>query len=267
MIKQLWKSIHRWLIDHPLRPGDKIGHTYRVDELLGMGSYGMTYVVSIQGSHQKFVAKQLRKTKQKTMQGKQSFKQEVTILQALHHPQIPTIHEWLEDKGNLFIIMEYVEGKTFEDLIFEEGKTYSEREALHVLLQVIDVVDYIHQQGIVHRDLRIPNILLVKEEIVIIDFGLARFTDQKEDVSTLVDEQQRMREIAFKSDIYTLGHFLLFLLYSSYEPISQKEKSWEKELLLSSPLTHIIRKMLQHDQPYEELHELKEDVQHYLKNR
>ncbi|MCG3056220.1 hypothetical protein KZ287_29055, partial [Escherichia coli] len=58
-----------------------------------------------------------------------------------------------------------------------------------------------------------------------------------------------------------LGHFALFLLYSSYEPNSRKEKSWEEELLLSPELTAIIRKMLQSDGYYEDMMHLKGDLQ------
>ncbi|MBM7703171.1 serine/threonine protein kinase [Metabacillus iocasae] len=261
---QLWKSIHRWVVDRPLKQGDKIGHQYEIKSAIGMGSYGMTYLVSTKDKKE-WVAKQLRKTKQHTKQGKQSFDYEVKVLQAIQHSQIPTLHEVIQDQGRLFIIMDYVNGKTFEDLIFVEGKTYTESEALYVLLQVIEVVTYIHKQGIVHRDLRIPNVLFVEDEICIIDFGLARFIGDQDEAAPLIKEQQRMREVSFKSDIYALGHFLLFLLYSSYKPTSKQERSWEEELGLSPFLNSIIRRMLQLDPPYETIEQVKQDVHDYLK--
>ena len=60
------------------------------------------------------------------------------------------------------------------------------------------------------------------------------------------------------------GHFLLFLLYSTYEPVSKKKRSWEEELLISSPAKKVIRKMLQIDEPYEEVQVLLDDVQNWL---
>ncbi|WP_237746903.1 protein kinase family protein [Geobacillus vulcani] len=73
-------------------------------------------------------------------------------------------------------------------------------------------------------------------------------------------EQQLRRQVDVKSDIYALGHFLLFLLYSSYEPTEDKEKSWEDELSLSKETRCALRRMLQLDAPYASVAQLARDV-------
>jgi serine/threonine-protein kinase len=73
-------------------------------------------------------------------------------------------------------------------------------------------------------------------------------------------EKKLFREVAFKSDFYALGHFLLFLLYSSYVPVSKKKMSWEEELYITGTARRVLRKMLQIDDPYYDVEHLLKDV-------
>ncbi|MBY6087431.1 MULTISPECIES: serine/threonine protein kinase [Priestia] len=260
-MKHFFKSIQRFLMDRPLRQGVLIKNRYEIDRVLGMGSYGITYLAKDQKLGTQVVVKQLRNTKQKLDQGMRAFQYEKKILARINHPQVPQLLDVEESSAGFFIIMDYINGKTFEDLIFEHHYKYKEEDVVQILLQVIEVIESLHNEGIVHRDLRIPNILKVDDVIYIIDFGLARFIGDDEQVEGLVTEQQYMRRTTVQSDVYALGHFALFLLYSSYEPNSRKEKSWEEELLLSPELTAIIRKMLQSDGYYEDMMHLKGDLQ------
>ncbi len=181
----------------------------------------------------------------------------------LNHSAFPAFSEQFEENQKQFIVMEYKKGKTFEELIFQENRFYSESAALKELYEILKLVKYIHENGYVHRDLRIPNILKNEEEYYIIDFGLARKIDEKtndnkENLNHL--EKRLFREVAFKSDFYALGHFLLFLLYSSYVPTSKKQQSWEEELQISYSTKKILRKMLQLDEPYQDISSLLKDV-------
>jgi serine/threonine-protein kinase len=101
--------------------------------------------------------------------------------------------------------------------------------------------------------------------VYIIDFGLARFlTESERENNDDVIEKKLRREISVKSDFYALGHFLLFLLYSTYEPTVKEERSWEEELSLSTEARYILRKLLQIDAPYENIHELSADINRLL---
>ncbi len=70
--------------------------------------------------------------------------------------------------------MEFMEGKTFEQLIFEEGKQFSEPEAFKLGSELLEIIEYLHQRNIIHRDIRIPNIMWDGQKIKVIDLGLAK---------------------------------------------------------------------------------------------
>ncbi|MDM8149482.1 serine/threonine protein kinase [Priestia megaterium] len=267
MKNRMFKYLYRWLVDRPFKKGKVICGRYEIIDVLGMGSYGITYVANDIVQQKKVVVKQLRKTKQRTSQGLKSYHYEAKLLSQLNHPQIPSLYEAIETDEGCFLVMELIQGKTFEDLIFEEKCVYTEEQALNILLNILDVVSAIHEQGIVHRDLRIPNIIDVNGTIYVIDFGLARFLGDHEETSTLIEEQQFMRQTSAASDIYALGHFLLFLLYSGYEPTEQQERSWQQELHLSAPIKTIIQKMLRADESYESIKSLQKDIYDYINSK
>ena len=267
MKNRMFKHLHRWLVDRPFKKGKVICGRYEIIDVLGMGSYGITYVANDIVQQKKVVVKQLRKTKQRTPQGLKSYHYEAKLLSQLNHPQIPSLYEAIETDEGCFLVMELIQGKTFEGLIFEEKCVYTEEQALDILLDILKVVSAIHEQGIVHRDLRIPNIIDVNGTIYVIDFGLARFLGDHEETSTLIEEQQFMRQTSAASDIYALGHFLLFLLYSGYEPTEKQERSWEQELSLSTPIKIIIQKMLRADESYESIKSLQKDIYDYINSK
>lgn len=123
-----------------------------------------------------------------------------------------------------FFVMEYMPGRNFEDHIFLDGQVYDEREVFEILYEVLGIVSYFHSKGIIHRDLRIPNILMKENQISIIDFGLAKLKGEGDERAiTYEGEQALMREVHFRSDFYALGHFVLFLLYASYESTEKRK--------------------------------------------
>jgi serine/threonine-protein kinase len=250
-------------LERPYQAGKIINHRYRIENCLGMGSYGITYIACDIVTNQYVVLKQMRKTKRN--KGTFSFQREAQILKMLKHPRIPELYDSFMIKDIPHLVMELISGKTVEDLIFKEGKTFTERESFQLLKDILAIVQYIHQNGIVHRDLRIPNIILNDGNVYIIDFGLARFlTESERENNDDVIEKKLRREISVKSDFYALGHFLLFLLYSTYEPTVKEERSWEEELSLSTEARYILRKLLQIDAPYENIHELSADINRLL---
>lgn len=223
-----------------------------------MGSYGIAYMASDLQTGRSVVVKQGR-TK-RNVSGV-VFQREAAILRRLQHPQIPKLYDMFVEKGIPHLVMEYIEGETVETLIFDKGYTYTEHQSFCLLRDVLEVVACIHAKGVVHRDLRIPNILLCDGAVFIIDFGLARFFGEPiPHLETYVLEKRLRRETNAKSDFYALGHFILFLLYSSYEPVTEEERSWEEELSLSAEARRILRKMLQIDRPYDNIADLINDV-------
>ena len=80
--------------------------------------------------------------------------------------------------------MSFIEGDNLEDEIFYHKKSFNEKEALHILAQLLELVDYLHKKDIYHQDLRIPNLLLKNKELFLIDFGLAKHGVVKEPSSS-----------------------------------------------------------------------------------
>jgi len=254
--------IARW-IDRPHRSGKVLFGRYEIIEELGMGSYGIAYKGRDCDNGRLVVIKQARRTKGKD--GRRLLQREADVLSHLHHPQIPALYDTFIEGGQPHLVMDYIGGETVEDRIFHLEVTYTEQAAFRLLLDVLDVVRYIHALGIIHRDLRIPNIVWRNGTVFVIDFGLACRIGERIDFRDDDPLEKRLRrEPHPRSDFYALGHFTLFLLYSAYEPTNEDEKSWEEELDLSPEAYAILRKMLQLDAPYDHVDELIADVKQLL---
>jgi serine/threonine protein kinase, bacterial len=214
---------------------------------LGKGGFGATYLLKEKHSGERFVLKRLNKKRLKSAEAITSFQFEKQVISQLENQAFPTYHSEGDMNGIPYFIMELKKGKTFEQWIFQEGKRYSVDESLIIVKKVLQAVLYMHSKGIVHRDLRIPNILFDGRDVSIIDFGLASRLDSSYDHRNIDHPKKAPNHI---SDLYCLGHFLLFLLYSSYTPTVKKERSWEEELTLPLPLRIFIKKLLLLDTPF-----------------
>ncbi|MGG4490553.1 serine/threonine protein kinase [Metabacillus idriensis] len=251
--------------ERPLTPGKTINRQYLIKKVLGKGSYGITYLTKDLHDQKYAVVKQLRAYKARSGKGMHSFLREAKIQSSLCYAAFPDFYESFQWEKKHFISMEYVEGKTFEDLIFIQKESFGEKESFHILLKVLKAVKILHDNGIVHRDLRIPNIIMKNNQSIhIIDFGLARrLSDSKEvckSETKYSGEKMLFREVSYQSDFFALGHFVLFLLYSGYVPSSGKNRSWEDELILSALGKEIIKRMLKLLKPYDSIDELMEEV-------
>jgi serine/threonine-protein kinase len=253
------------LLEKPFAAGKVINDRYTIKQYLGKGSYGISYLVMDQLTNRFVVLKTLRLHKRLTLRGKQSFQREMDLLKSIEHPGFPQFYEHGMYESTPFYTMEYINGKTFEQLIFKEGKVYTEREAFHIGYQLLTLIDVLHKNGIVHRDVRIPNVMLDDlEQIRLIDFGLGRHLTDQKDSFRFVGKEDPRKQIDPASDFYALGHFILFLLYSSYQaPEQTTEKSWEEELNLTPSGKTMIKRLLQIESPYQSVQEVQCDFQQF----
>ncbi|KAJ7999099.1 hypothetical protein DPEC_G00211900 [Dallia pectoralis] len=147
-------------------------HRYGFLETLGKGTYGKVNK-AVEKSGRMVAIKSIRKDKIKDDQDLMHIRREIEIMSSLNHPHIITIYEVFENKDKIVIVMEYASRGDLYDYLCEKQRI-SEREARHFFRQIVSAVHYCHGNGIVHRDLKLENILLDENcNIKIADFGLS----------------------------------------------------------------------------------------------
>ncbi|KAK2862133.1 hypothetical protein Q5P01_001666 [Channa striata] len=147
-------------------------HRYEFLETLGKGTYGKVKKAR-ERSGRLVAIKSIRKEKIKDEQDLVHIRREIEIMSSLCHPHIITIYEVFENKDKIVIVMEYASRGDLYDYISDKRRI-SDQEARHFFRQIVSAVHYCHQNGIVHRDLKLENILLDgKGNVKIADFGLS----------------------------------------------------------------------------------------------
>ena len=162
---------------------------------LGKGSYGEVYLSLKQNAKKLFATKKVKRKKTDDEMTKY-FKNEINILRILNHPNIVKLEEIKMDENNYYIVMEYINGGELSDYlkkyIEKYGRPFSEEIVQYLMKQIISALIYIHDLNIIHRDLKLENIMvdfdnekdkeelnMMKAKIKIIDFGFAIMLSSK----------------------------------------------------------------------------------------
>ncbi len=146
--------------------GDRIG-PYRVQRELGRGGMGVVYqVLSPSGTPLAL----------KLLQPVERPEQEVRALLALQHPNVVHILDWGEAEGQFYLVMEWVEGRTLDEVIREARP--EEAQVADWMSQLCQALTYIHGKSIVHNDLKPSNLMLREGRLILMDFGIAHSLEQ-----------------------------------------------------------------------------------------
>ncbi len=207
--------------------GKTLGH-YQITEKLGEGGMGVVYRARDTHLDRFAAVKVLPPEKVSDPERKRRFIQEARAASALNHPSIITIYDIDQAEGIDFIAMEYVAGKTMDELIPRKGMRLS--LALKYAVQIADALARAHGAGIIHRDLKPSNVMVDEHGLVkVLDFGLAKLTEaagpEAETAATrtgegtilgtaayMSPEQAEGKHIDTRSDIFSFGSMLYEML-------------------------------------------------------
>ena len=229
---------------------EKIGN-YEVQSVIGEGTMGIVY----KGKDPKFSRFVALKTMHKHLLSgpddrlvKRSYA-EAQALGGLNHANIVTIYDLIEFEGMPVIVMEFAEGRTLYDYLEERSKI-SVRDALKIVSQVLDALDYAHSRGLIHRDIKPANIMIRdRASIKVMDFGVAKIQDSDMTMhgevfgapNYMSPEQWKGREIDARTDIFAVG-VLFYQLLTGVKPFEGENFHQTRENILNvdpDPPSHI----------------------------
>jgi len=150
----------------PLSSGEQLGH-YKIVSMIGKGGMGEVYL-GTDTRLSRFVA-----IKVSSREFNDRFEREAHAISTLNHPNICTLH----DVGPNYLVMEYIEGQTLSKII-ERGPLPLDK-ALAYAVQIVDALAAAHAKGVIHRDLKPGNIIITRNGVKVLDFGLAKVSTEK----------------------------------------------------------------------------------------
>lgn len=200
--------------------GTEIG-SYRILEKLGQGGMGVVYKAVDTGLDRMVAMKVLNPDLSRNPELVERFRAEAKAQANLNHTNLATLYAFMVHQGTAMMVMEFVEGETFAQMIRRRGPI-PEVEAIPLFRQALLGIGYAHRAGILHRDIKPSNLMLNKNGLVkVMDFGIAKvmgargMTRTGTQLGTLAymsPEQIQNRNVDIRSDIYELGITLYEML-------------------------------------------------------
>ena len=194
---------------------------YEIQEMLGVGGMAIVYRAYDNIDDRPVAVKILKEEFLANEEFRRRFKNESKAIAMLSHPNIVKVYDVSYGERLQYIVMEYVEGITLKEYI-EQRRVIPWKEAVHFLTQILRALQHAHDRGVVHRDIKPQNIMLLHSgNIKVTDFGIARFSRSETRTMTenaigsvhyISPEQARGDFTDGKTDIYSLGVVLYEML-------------------------------------------------------
>lgn len=235
--------------------GKKLDGRYEITERIGEGGMADVYRATDVVDNKTVAVKILKKEFAENEEFLRRFRNESKAIAVLSHPNIVKIFDVGFSERIQFIVMEYIDGITLNEYMEQQGQL-GWKDAVHFILQILRALQHAHSKGIVHRDIKPQNIMMLRDgTIKVMDFGIAKFA--REDGKTGTDkaigtvhyispEQARGGETDAKSDIYSVGVMLYEMLtgkkpFDTDNPVSIAVMHMQAKV----PLPHTVREDIQ----------------------
>ncbi len=246
-----------------------LGGRYEIIRELGGGGFAITYLAKdhYQPSKPQCVVKQLRPN-QNHPRVIEFFEKEAAILEKLgKHPQIPQLFAHFQEDQNLYIVQEFIAGQDLSEEILP-GKRLSEGYVTKLLQEVLEVLSFVHNQGVIHRDIKPQNLMRRHEDgqIFLIDFGAVKelgtlmVNAQNQVTSSVVigtagymPSEQKNGRPCLGSDVYALGITVIQAL-TGISPVDLSEDPdtgeviWQQKVQISQDLGDVLTNMVRRHQ-------------------
>lgn len=215
---------------------DHIG-PYRVGARLAKGGMGEVYRGHDERLDRPVALKRISAANAGSARLRERFRREAKIVARLNHPSIVQVFDWLEEQGENWLVMELVDGASLRE-VASQG-TLSMRQLVVCALGIAQGLEAAHRAGIIHRDLKLSNVMLTEEGVKILDFGIAKSLrrSNRDDMTTLTEEgvvmgslssmspeQALGQRVDHRSDLFSLGS-VIYELLAGRAPFKAKNAS------------------------------------------
>lgn len=222
----------------------KIEGRYQINELIGVGGMANVYKATDLLDGKTVAVKMLREEFYKNEELLRRFKNESKAIAMLSHPNIIEVYDVCFAHNMQCIVMEYIDGITLKEYM-EEQRPLAWKETMHFILQILKALSHAHSKGIVHRDIKPQNMMLLSDaQIKMTDFGIARFARSESHTITdraigsvhyISPEQAKGDHTDQRADIYSIGAMLYEMLtgqlpFDADSPVSVALKHIELEV-------------------------------------
>ena len=270
--------------------GKRLDGRYEIQEIIGVGGMAVVYKAYDSIDDRTVAIKILKDELLANEDFRRRFKNESKAIAVLNHPNIVKVYDVSFGDKLQYIVMEYIDGITLKEYI-EQQKVIRWKEAVHFTVQILRALQHAHDKGIVHRDIKPQNIMLLQDgTIMVTDFGIARFSRSEHRTITdkaigsvhyISPEQARGDMTDEKSDIYSLGVLLYEMLtgrlpFEADSAVSvaimqmQSEPIRPREIVEAIPegLEEITLRAMQKDpdKRYQSAAEMLKDIEEFRKN-